>query len=263
MKDVNLLINNGVNVEKALELFGDMQTFDDTLIEFLKVEPEKLSKIRLYKESSNMPDYAIEVHSLKSDAKYFGFDKLAELAYQHELESKANNKQFVYDNFDSLMVEANRIIELAREYMGENKNSNQSTTTNEEIDDIEIPENTVLVADDSPIVANFVKKVFEGKYNIMVAEDGKQTIDIVKSINNDNILCLLLDLNMPKVNGFEVLEYFKNNAMFSKIPVSIITGDSSKEAIEKAFTYNIVDMLNKPFNESNVKTIVERTISRK
>ncbi|MEG1310115.1 MAG: response regulator, partial [Bacilli bacterium] len=66
---------------------------------------------------------------------------------------------------------------------------------------------------------------------------------------------------MPNVDGFQVLEYFKNNNLFKKIPVSIITGDDSKEAIEKAFTYPIVDMLNKPFNEHDVKVIVEKTIN--
>ena len=57
-----------------------------------------------------MANYAIQVHSLKSDAKYFGFMALAEISYKHELESKANNMYFVTEHFDELMMEANRII---------------------------------------------------------------------------------------------------------------------------------------------------------
>ena len=90
MKDVNLLVNNGVNVNKALELFGDMATYDDTLVTFLNDAENKLKQIDDYKEKADMANYAILVHSLKSDAKYFGFDKLAELAYDHEMKSKAN-----------------------------------------------------------------------------------------------------------------------------------------------------------------------------
>ena len=75
--------------------------------------------------------------------------------------------------------------------------------------------------------------------------------------------CMLLDLNMPNVNGFEVLDYFKNNDLFKKVPVSIITGEGSKDIIEKAFTYPIVDVLMKPFNELNVESIVNKTISFK
>ena len=85
MKDVNLLVNNGVNVNKALELFGDMATYDDTLVTFLNDAENKLKQIDDYKEKADMANYAILVHSLKSDAKYFGFDKLAELAYDHEM----------------------------------------------------------------------------------------------------------------------------------------------------------------------------------
>ncbi len=89
MKDVNLLVNNGVNVNKALELFGDMATYDDTLVTFLNDAENKLKQIDDYKEKADMANYAILVHSLKSDAKYFGFDKLAELAYDHEMKSKS------------------------------------------------------------------------------------------------------------------------------------------------------------------------------
>ena len=69
MKDVNFLINNGVNVQKSLELFGDMETYNDTLETFLTDVEDKLSKIKSYKEISDMANYAILVHSLKSDAR--------------------------------------------------------------------------------------------------------------------------------------------------------------------------------------------------
>ena len=51
---------------------------------------------------------------------------------------------------------------------------------------------------------------------------------------------------MPKVDGFAVLDFLKQNGLLSKMPVTIISGDSSSDAINKAFTYEIVDMINKP-----------------
>ena len=65
---------------------------------------------------------------------------------------------------------------------------------------------------------------------------------------------------MPKVDGFAVLNFMRENNLFSKIPVSIISGDSSKETIDKAFTYQIVDMLSKPFSEQSVKMVIEKTL---
>ena len=66
---------------------------------------------------------------------------------------------------------------------------------------------------------------------------------------------------MPVYDGFTVLNYFKTYRMFKKIPVFIISGDDTKETIDKAFTYDIVDMLNKPFSMDNIKSAVNRAIN--
>ena len=68
---------------------------------------------------------------------------------------------------------------------------------------------------------------------------------------------------MPGVDGFAVLEYMQKNLLFQKIPVSIISGDSTKETIDRAFNYPIVDMLGKPFSEANVKSILDKTLMYK
>lgn len=118
-----------------------------------------------------------------------------------------------------------------------------------------------MVADDSNIVRNFVSRIFSDTYKVGVAKDGKEALDIIKANQgNDSIKAILLDLNMPEVDGFAVLDYMKKNKLFTKMPVSIISGDSSKETIDKAFTYQIVDMIKKPFNDIDIKRVVERTI---
>ena len=61
---------------------------------------------------------------------------------------------------------------------------------------------------------------------------------------------------MPNVNGFAVLDYFKQHDLFTHIPVAIITGDTSRETVEKAMTYPIVDVLAKPFNENNIRRVI-------
>lgn len=258
MKDVNFLINNGVNIQKSLELFGDMETYNDTLETFLTDVEDKLSKIKTYKEIADMANYAILVHSLKSDARYFGFEKLADLAYQHEMESKSNNMYYVTDHFDELMMEANRIVHLVKQYLGkEDANTAQKMDTTPVV-----KEQKILVVDDSNIVSNFIKRIFNNTFDVIIANDGKEALDIVSNNVDGKIVGMLLDLNMPNVDGFEVLDYFKNHDLFKQVPVSIITGDSSKEVIDRAFTYPIVDMLQKPFNEVNIKNIVEKTIRR-
>ncbi len=256
MKDVSLLTSNGVNVEKSLELFGDMETYNDTLHDFLNEVEGKIAKIKTYKETADMANYAILVHSLKSDSKYFGFEKLAELAYNHEMESKANNMYYVTDHFDELMTEANRIVALVKQYMGITSGASTATT----VKPLVIKDKTILVVDDSNVVRNFVYKIFSNEYDVLIANDGKEALDIIRANVDDKIVGMLLDLNMPNVDGFQVLDYFKQANLFSRIPVAIITGEGTQNNIQRAYQYPIVDMLQKPFNEVNVKNIVDKLI---
>lgn len=256
MKDVNVLIENGANIKKALELFGDMETYDATLDTFLQEVPGKLEKIKALKEVGDMANYAILVHSLKSDARYFGFEALGELAYQHELKSKENDMYYVTEHFTELMTEATRVLNLVKKYMG--------VGIVEESSFVQKKKNakSILVVDDSNIIRNFIVKILDDSFEVLNATDGKEAIDILEDEEKrSNIIAVLLDLNMPNVNGFEVLDYYKSKDYFKKIPISIITGVDDKESIDKAFKYPIVDILLKPFNERDVKKILEKTIN--
>ena len=255
MKDVNLLTSNGIDVEKSLELFGDMEVYDETLEEFLAGVNQKLADIKRYKEASDMTNYAILVHSLKSDARYLGFTNLAEMSYNHEMASKANDINYVYEYYDALMLEANRIIKLVSNYLGKES----VTPVVEEHKDINI-DKAILVVDDSDMIRNFISKIFDDTFEIIMAHDGKEAIDVITNATDNKIKGILLDLNMPNVDGFEVLNYFKANSLFNKYPVSIITGADDRDSIDRAFTYPIIDMLQKPFNERDVKRVVEKTV---
>ena len=257
MKDKTFLIENGVDIDKALELFGDMDLYNQTLQDFLKEVEPRLDRIKNYKEISDMADYAIEVHALKSDSKYFGFTKLADFAYNHELESKKNNMFYVVDHYEELVNEANRILALVQTYLGEDVTVTPATPPT---DEIVLNDKTILIVDDSNVTRGFVQKIFHQEYNCLVALDGKEAIEIISNDSDDKIVAVLLDLNMPGLSGFDVLDYFKSNQLFSKIPVSIITSDYSKETRDKVFSYGVVDILVKPFNERDLKQVLDKTI---
>lgn len=253
MKDVNLLLSNGVNISKSLELFGNMETYDEMLEDFLNEVDEKLEKIKTYKENADMGNYAILVHSLKSDAKYFGFDKLAELAYQHEMESKANHIYYIYDHFDELMKEAKHILRIAKEYAGREVTielERNSINTND----------VVLIIDDSDIIRNFVKKIVSDRFDTVVATDGAEAIGKIELSQNKHIVAILLDLNMPNVNGFAVLDYLKGKDLFQKVPVFIITGVGDEQIVEQAKQYPIQGVLYKPFSERDLKEALAKVI---
>jgi len=260
MRDVNLLIQNGVNVQKGLEIFGDVGVYNETLEDFLRAADDKLSKIKTYKEMSDMNNYAILVHSLKSDANYFGFERLGEIALAHENESKANNVAFVNENFEPLINEANRIVALVKQYLNApTQTSSPAPATNVNVAESNIIEKkSILIVDDSDIISNYIKKVFDDTFDCLIAKDGREALNILEQNSDSNIIGVFLDLYMPNVDGFAVLDYFKEKDLFNKIPVTIITGNDDKEVDQRAFSYPIVDMLKKPFNERTLKAVIDK-----
>lgn len=280
MKDINFLTSKGVDIKSSLELFGDIDTYNKTLGEFIFSAPEKLQKLENYKNNKDMGNYTIYVHSLMSDSKYFGFNELSVVASNHEVKSRMGDVLYIQQNFPSLQTAVSNAVAIANEYLNDTPPAGAATTTQVatanpnaqaaapaatsqaapaggEVYD----KATILVVDDSNIIRNFVKRIFSDRYNVGSAKNGQEAINnIYANKDNDFISAILLDLNMPGVDGFAVLEYMKENDLFSKIPVSIISGDSSRDTIDRAFTYTIVDMLGKPFTENDVKRILEKTI---
>lgn len=128
---------------------------------------------------------------------------------------------------------------------------------------------SVLIIDDSSIIRNSLKRIFSSDYEIIMAKDGNEAIQIIKDnlVNNDiftvkeNIVGILLDLVMPNMDGFGVLDYLQKNNLLSRIPVAIISGDETRETRKKVYQYDIVDMLEKPFNTEQIRRRMGKLIN--
>ena len=118
MRDVSILTDNGVDLNSALELLGDLSFYDETLEAFLEENETRLPNIEKYRKELNMEDYAILVHALKSDSKYLGFKSLADIAYAHEIASKANNVDEVNKKYQELLDEVEKVTNIAKKYLG-------------------------------------------------------------------------------------------------------------------------------------------------
>ena len=116
----------------------------------------------------------------------------------------------------------------------------------------------IIVADDSALIRNIISKKLGDEYAVLQASNGREVIQIITQNTQYDIIGLILDLVMPEYDGFYTLEYFKQNNLFNKIPVVIISGDDTKSTIDRAFKYQIVDMLNKPLSTDKIKNIVDK-----
>ena len=438
MKDVNILINNGVNVQASLELLGDMEMYDETLNDFLDLVNEKVAKLEKFKAENDMPNYAIEVHALKSDARYLGFLQLGDLAYDSEMKSKAGDTAGVEANHPNIIAQVTNMVNVACSYLGrtvegfgssapaqtaapvaepqvtpqpqvqtpvmqspvEQAQVAQQVAQPQVVQSVVEPqvtpqpvqpvvaqvqavpqivepqvqvqqpvqpqsvpvqpvqptvvpvqtvqqvvqpqmqpsqvgqvnqvydlmtgqmvsegapigaqvqaaplynpmqpqmqvqqptvqptmdpmsqalyqqqqqashqmptnlapkEGTILVVDDSNLVANFVKKIFNAKYDVVIANDGAKAIELCQNDEfRKKIKACLLDLNMPNVDGYQVLEDFKQKGYFVRMPVAVISGVEDLESIDRVNNYPIIDILAKPFNERDVQRVVEKCLA--
>lgn len=121
-------------------------------------------------------------------------------------------------------------------------------------------EDTILIVDDDMVTRNMIKKVFDGTYKIVTANNGKEALEYLEenkekgiSSSSDHIIGIFLDLTMPVLDGFAVLEYLSKKNYLTRIPVIIISGDYEKETKSRVYNYNIADMLEKPFDFDVVK----------
>lgn len=193
----------GIDVDAGLSLLGDLTMYNDILKEFLDGYTERMEKIGQYFVKNDMANYAIEVHSLKSDAKYLGFKELAEISYQHELASKKLDSKTCSEHYQELLDEAKRVIEVSKKYLSSDITSDMVIITSESMKRIN---QKIVVADDSEIIRDFIKEIFKDKFEVLMAKDGKEVINIITT--HKDVVSLLLDLNMPNIDGFQVLEYF-------------------------------------------------------
>ncbi|MBE6149911.1 MAG: response regulator [Firmicutes bacterium] len=114
--NVEYLKNNDFDIDSALELLGDIEMYNESMEEFKNDISNKIIKLKRFKDANDLENYAILVHGLKSECRYLGITKLADMAYEHELKSKAKDQAFVDENFDTLINECARIKLIVDEY---------------------------------------------------------------------------------------------------------------------------------------------------
>ncbi len=115
--NIDYLKQNNVDIDKSLELLGDINTYNDLLKEFMATIKDKVNNLYRYKNNNDLVNYAILVHSLKSDSRYLGFTKLADIALNHELKSKENDLTYINNNFNLLLNEVREVINIANKYL--------------------------------------------------------------------------------------------------------------------------------------------------
>jgi putative two-component system response regulator len=117
----------------------------------------------------------------------------------------------------------------------------------------------ILIVDDSKFNRDILKEILGGKYNYLEAENGNQAIQMIGE--NIGIDLMLLDINMPQMNGFEVLKIMKRSQCIEETPVIMISSEESVDTMREAYEMGITDYITRPFDSVIVKKRVQNTLS--
>lgn len=115
---------------------------------------------------------------------------------------------------------------------------------------------TVLVVDDDEIMRNAIKRILESDgFQVVLAEDG---LELSKALETTQLDMVLLDVNLPWVNGYELCRLIKNHTSLKNVPLILVSARKSKEDIEKGFTAGCNDYITKPFDIDHMTEIVHK-----
>ena len=118
----------------------------------------------------------------------------------------------------------------------------------------------VLIVDDAAINRELLAFILQDRYQVFQAENGKQAIEMIESQERIYRL-VLLDIQMPVLDGFGFLDYMNKKDMLKNLPVIVISGDSSDASILHAYKLGAVDFFSKPFSPEIVLNRVHNILS--
>jgi len=122
----------------------------------------------------------------------------------------------------------------------------------------------ILIVDDSRIMRNIVKNTLKSLHysaeTFLEASDGQQAWQILETTE---ISLLLLDWNMPALNGLELVKKLRANAKYQNLPIVMITSEAAKYNVIEAVKAGVSDYLVKPVTEKGLEEKIRRVLERK
>ena len=121
-------------------------------------------------------------------------------------------------------------------------------------------EQFILIADDDPALARLVQAVVEGEgYLTASAKDGKEAYSFLKS--GAEFVGAIVDINMPYIDGNDLVKFMQKDDRFANIPVLIMTGDRDPRASAKAISSGAIGFLPKPFTNDQLRMAIRTLVA--
>ena len=116
----------------------------------------------------------------------------------------------------------------------------------------------ILIVDDAQINRIILCELLRDQYQILEAEDGKKALEIMKE--DKMIDLVLLDIVMPNMDGYQVLEKMKEQRYLEYLPVIIISSEGNTTSMEKAYELGATDYIRRPFESYIINRRIKNTL---
>jgi signal transduction histidine kinase/DNA-binding response OmpR family regulator len=247
-KIVTNLLSNAIKYTSENEKISFQSKIENNQLQLVvsnsgsEVKKEELPKLfeRFYQKKENHQGVGIGLALVK---------ELVEL-YNGKIETTVENGLLSFTVLLPLEKSNSNAIVVSKEttYSLNDQNTTES----------ELP--ILLLVDDNQDVRNVLKDIFKENYQIIEAADGEQALKIAKKEIPD---CIISDVMMPKMDGFEFTKQIKTNELTSFIPVILLTAKTSDEAHLEGLKSTADAFLTKPFNNEIVKATVLQLIEER
>lgn len=117
----------------------------------------------------------------------------------------------------------------------------------------------ILVVDDTRACRDILASIFEDRYEIIMAANGRQAIEVL-NLQAFSVAVILLDLIMPGMDGFEVLEYINSKGWIESIPVVVVSGSEDEEVQKKCLDAGAKGFIKKPFFAKEASSVIEKIL---
>jgi two-component system chemotaxis response regulator CheY len=119
----------------------------------------------------------------------------------------------------------------------------------------------ILIVEDSQTMRSMIAATLgeSGDYEVVEAGSG---FEAMRSLPRKKIDLIITDINMPNINGLELVSFVKNNDNYKDIPIIIVSTEGSEKDKEKGLSLGADEYLVKPFNPEELQEMVKNTLSK-
>lgn len=117
----------------------------------------------------------------------------------------------------------------------------------------------ILVVDDSRAMRGMIAGIIHGRFLADVTECSSG-LEALKVVPNQRFDLVITDINMPDINGLELIQFLRSNDRFSDIPLVVVTTESAPEKRQRAMSAGADAYLTKPFQPAQLTEVLERLL---